>query len=209
MKSRAQSTEIRRRRCTRQPQPAGEHQLKQTTANMATTMLYLVRHAHADWQPDETRPLSESGRAAAQAIAGLLSAVTGCGASIRALHRDQSRRRKPLAQRLGIRVDVVPEPRERQLPAVPAGDFERIVQECWRVPTRATADGESNALAQTRGLMLSRQFIARHAEQRLVVATHGNLMALFSTDSTRRLGMSSGANSHSQMSTNWSSRPVL
>ena len=88
---------------------------------MATTMLYLVRHAHADWQPDETRPLSESGRAAAQAIAGLLSAIP-----VAAIYSSPAQRSietvEPLAQRLGIRVDVVPELRERQLPVVPAGD---------------------------------------------------------------------------------------
>jgi len=144
---------------------------------MATTMLYLVRHAHADWQPEETRPLSASGRAAAQAIAGLLSAIP-----VAAIYSSPAQRSietvEPLAQRLGIRVDVVPELRERQLPVVPAGDFDRMVQEAWRVPTGARADGESNAVAQTRGLTAVRQFIARHAEQPLVVATHGNLMAL-------------------------------
>jgi 2,3-bisphosphoglycerate-dependent phosphoglycerate mutase len=84
----------------------------------------------------------------------------------------------PLAQRLGIRVDVVPELRERELPVVPAGDFERVVRESWRVPTDAVAGGESNATAQARGLAAVRQFIARHAGQHLVVATHGNLLAL-------------------------------
>ena len=85
---------------------------------------------------------------------------------------------EPLAQRLGIGVDLVPELRERQLPLVPAGDFERIVQEAWRLPTGVIADGESNVVAQTRGLSAVRQFIARHAGQHLVVATHGNLMTL-------------------------------
>ena len=39
---------------------------------MAATKSYLVRHAHADWAADESRPLSESGLAAAETIAGLL-----------------------------------------------------------------------------------------------------------------------------------------
>jgi 2,3-bisphosphoglycerate-dependent phosphoglycerate mutase len=144
---------------------------------MATTMLYLVRHAHADWQPDETRPLSESGRAAAQTIAELLSTIPVAG-----IYSSPAQRSietvASLAQRLGIRVDVVPELRERQLPVVPAGDFERVVRETWRVPTTAAPDGESNAMAQARGLTAVRQLVARHAGQHLVVATHGNLMAL-------------------------------
>ena len=144
---------------------------------MATTMLYLVRHAHAVWQPDETRPLSASGRAAAQTISGLLS-----GKPIAAIYSSPAQRSietvESLAQRLGIRVDVVPDLRERQLPVVPVDDFDRVVREAWRVPTDAAAGGESNAMAQARGLAAVRQFIARHAGQHLVVATHGNLLAL-------------------------------
>lgn len=40
---------------------------------MTATTLLLVRHAHADWQPDETRPLSEVGRRDAARVAGVLS----------------------------------------------------------------------------------------------------------------------------------------
>ena len=144
---------------------------------MATTKVYLVRHAHAAWSRDESRPLSESGRAAAVTIAGLLSAIP-----VAAIYSSAAQRSietvEPLAQRLGIRVDVVPELRERHLPVVPAGDFERVVRETWRFPTHATADGESNAVAQTRGLAAVHQLMTRHAGQHVVVATHGNLLAL-------------------------------
>jgi 2,3-bisphosphoglycerate-dependent phosphoglycerate mutase len=144
---------------------------------MATTKVYLVRHAHAAWAPDESRPLSESGRAAAVTIAGLLSAIP-----VAAIYSSPAQRSiqtvELLGQRLGVRVDIVPELRERHLPVVSAGDFERIVREAWRVPTHATGDGESNRMAQTRGLAAVHQFIERHAGQHVVVATHGNLLAL-------------------------------
>jgi hypothetical protein len=45
-------------RCSRRD--ADERWRQADHSHMATTMLYLVRHTHADWQPDETRPLSES-----------------------------------------------------------------------------------------------------------------------------------------------------
>ena len=144
---------------------------------MATTKVYLVRHAHADWSPDESRPLSESGRVAAETLAGLLSAIP-----VAAIYSSPAQRSiqtvELLAQRLGVRVDVVAELRERHVPAVPAGDFERMVRETWRVPTHATADGESNVVAQTRGVAAVHRFITRHAGQHVVVATHGNLLAL-------------------------------
>ena len=144
---------------------------------MAATKIYLVRHAHADWAADESRPLSESGLAAAETIAGLLSAI-GVAAiysspALRSIQTVES-----LARRLGVRVDVVPELRERHLPAVPPGEFERIVRESWRVPTRGPVDGESNAVAQTRGLAAVHRLVARHTGQHVVVTTHGNLLAL-------------------------------
>jgi 2,3-bisphosphoglycerate-dependent phosphoglycerate mutase len=144
---------------------------------VATTTIYFVRHAHADWQPDESRALSESGRAAAQSLAGLLSTKP-----IAAIYSSPAQRSietvASLADRLGVRVAVVAELQERQLPVVPAGDFESVVRETWRAFASAPADGESNAVAQARGLAAVRRFIARHTGQYLVVATHGNLMAL-------------------------------
>jgi 2,3-bisphosphoglycerate-dependent phosphoglycerate mutase len=154
---------------------------------MAPAMLYLVRHAHAVWQPDEARPLSESGRAAAQALGQLLAAKP-----IAAIYSSPARRAietvEPLAQRLGIGVVVVPELRERQLPAIPEGDFDRVVRETWRLPTSTMAHGESNVMAQGRALTAVRQFIARHAEEHLVVATHGNLLALILNGFDSRFG---------------------
>jgi len=37
------------------------------------TVLYLVRHAHAVWESDENRLLSDSGRADAVSLSNLLS----------------------------------------------------------------------------------------------------------------------------------------
>jgi 2,3-bisphosphoglycerate-dependent phosphoglycerate mutase len=144
---------------------------------VATTTIYLVRHAHADWQPDEARRLSESGRAAARSLADLLSTEP-----IAAIYSSPAQRSietvASLAERLGVRVAVVDELRERQLPAVPAGDFESVVRETWRTFSSAAPGGESNAVAQARGLAAVRRLAARHTGQHLVVATHGNLMAL-------------------------------
>jgi 2,3-bisphosphoglycerate-dependent phosphoglycerate mutase len=154
---------------------------------MTTTMVYLVRHAHADWQPDEARPLSESGRAAAQALGELLATKP-----IAAIYSSPARRSietvESLAQRLGARVDVMPELRERQLPVVPARDFDRVIRETWRDFTSAMADGESSAKAQARGLAAVGEIIARHPGQHLVMATHGNLMALILNGFDPRFG---------------------
>jgi 2,3-bisphosphoglycerate-dependent phosphoglycerate mutase len=144
---------------------------------MATTTLYLVRQAHADWEPDDARPLSEAGRTAARRVANLLSALP-----IIAIYSSPARRSIDtialLADRIGLCPTVVPDLRERELPVISASDFDRRVRESWSAPIIATDGGESNSVAQTRALAAVRQFITRHAGQHLVVATHGSLLAL-------------------------------
>jgi 2,3-bisphosphoglycerate-dependent phosphoglycerate mutase len=145
--------------------------------SVATTNLYLVRHAHADWGRDDARPLSEAGRTAARTVTELLSPLP-----IIAIYSSPARRSietiSHLAGRVGLRPAVEPDLRERELLAIPAADFERVVLESWSAPTIAAAGGESNDAAQTRALAVVRQLVIRHAGQHLVVATHGNLLAL-------------------------------
>jgi 2,3-bisphosphoglycerate-dependent phosphoglycerate mutase len=144
---------------------------------MLSTTVYLVRHAHADWQDNESRGLSESGRAAARSLADLLSTKP-----VAAIYSSPAQRSietvASLADRLGVHVAIVAELQERQLPVVPEDHFESVVRETWRAFSRGMAGGESNAIAQARGLAAVRRLITRHAGQHLVVATHGNLMAL-------------------------------
>jgi 2,3-bisphosphoglycerate-dependent phosphoglycerate mutase len=145
--------------------------------SVATTRLYLVRHAHADWEPDDARPLSEPGRSAARTVTELLSAFP-----IIAIYSSPARRSietiSDLAERVGLCPTVIRDLRERELLPIAAGDFERVVQESWNAPTIARAGGESNSAAQTRALAVVRQLLIRHAGQHLVIATHGNLLAL-------------------------------
>ena len=58
---------------------------------MARTTIYLIRHAHADWRQDESRPLSEAGISAAALVADRLAIETDRGGR-HAPPGDQSRR---------------------------------------------------------------------------------------------------------------------
>ena len=144
---------------------------------MEATTIYLVRHAHADWQDDESRPLSEAGRKAAHVVSTLLSALP-----IMAIYSSPARRAvetvAPLADHLGIRPELMHDLRERELPVVPRGDFDRVVADAWRSPEIAAPGAESNVDAQRRGLAAVRSILTRHVGERVVVSTHGNLLAL-------------------------------
>ena len=141
------------------------------------TTIYLVRHAHAEWCEDDERPLSDEGARAAGLVADYLARRP-----IVALYTSPSRRSiqtvEPLAIRLGLRAEVVSDLRERALPAVPRDDFEAFVERAWMSPGEAPSGGESNLAAQARGVAVLRTALMRHVGTHVVLATHGNLLAL-------------------------------
>jgi broad specificity phosphatase PhoE len=144
---------------------------------LAPTIIYLIRHAHADWSEDDDRPLSQSGATAANVIASHLSVHP-----IIAIYSSPSRRAvetvAPLSERLGLRPVLKADLRERELPVVSADKFEEIVRDAWHSPNAALIGGESNINAQTRGLGVLQSIRARHVGGLVAVSTHGNLMAL-------------------------------
>ena len=146
-------------------------------AMQAETTIYLLRHAHAQWREDGGRPLSRDGITAAHLVAERLS-----GRPIAAVYTSPSRRSvetvEPLARCLGLRPEVVPDLRERELPVVPPGEFQALVREAWSSPDQAPRGGESNVRAQIRGLAVVRTVAERHVGSQVVLATHGNLLAL-------------------------------
>lgn len=143
----------------------------------SSTTIYLIRHAHADWSVDEGRPLSSDGLNAAALVADRLASRP-----IVAVYTSPSRRAvetvEPLARRLGLRPEPVPDLRERELPVVPHDEFEALVRQAWSVPDEAPGGGESNVVAQARGLAVVRDVVARHTGSQVVLGTHGNLLAL-------------------------------
>jgi len=143
----------------------------------AGTTIYLIRHAHAGWRQDENRPLSEAGIKAAAMVAERLASRP-----IAAVYTSPSRRSvetvEPLARRLGLRPEPMPDLRERELPVVAADEFEALVRQAWSSPREAPGGGESNVQAQARGLAVVQSIVARHAGSEVALGTHGNLLAL-------------------------------
>ena len=142
------------------------------------TRLFLVRHAHADWQPDEGRPLSLRGRSDARRVAGLLTPVRP-----RAVYSSPSRRAletvEDLARRCSLEPSLRSDLRERELPPVAPERFGAVVRASWDEPGRpAVAGGESNRAARARGRAAILDIASRHPGESVVVATHGHLLAL-------------------------------
>jgi 2,3-bisphosphoglycerate-dependent phosphoglycerate mutase len=142
------------------------------------TVFYLIRHAHADWTPDEQRPLSSLGKVDAQRVADLL-----CSSPITRIYSSPFRRARqtvsPLAARLGLPVHIEPDLRERKLGGEPGvSDFFAAVEQTWQDPSYSHPGGESNSAAQRRGVAVVERLRKQYSGEHLVLSTHGNLMAL-------------------------------
>jgi 2,3-bisphosphoglycerate-dependent phosphoglycerate mutase len=141
------------------------------------SIFYLVRHAHADWTPDENRPLSAKGHIDAERVADVLHQFP-----ITAIYSSPARRARqtvtPLAARLDLPIHTLPELRERQLCGGAVEDFFAAVEVTWADPKFAHPGGESNTAAQQRGASTVRRLQDQHPIEHIVLATHGNLLAL-------------------------------
>ena len=139
--------------------------------------LYLIRHAHADWSPDENCPLSARGHEAAERVRGILQTYP-IGAIYSSPYLRARQTVMPLAARLNLPVQIEPELRERQLGNYLGKDFFEAVRETWQNPSFAHPEGEANSTAQARGLAALRRLQKEQAAEHIVLSTHGNLMAL-------------------------------
>lgn len=139
--------------------------------------MFLVRHAHADWTPDENRPLSNQGRDDAARLADLLQDYPLC-AIYTSPYRRAEQTVRPLAVRLALPITIEPDLRERNLGNGPFEDFYQAVAAVWEDTSYAHPGGESNLTAQQRGLAVIHQLKNKHPGDDIVISTHGNLMAL-------------------------------
>ena len=141
-------------------------------------MLFLVRHAHSEYSSDEMRGLSDLGRAAAQRVADLLER---CDVSriVSSPYTRAVQTVQPLADRLGIPVQIEPDLRERQLCSEVVDDVHRRLEVVWRDFDFCYPGGESSAAAQARVRDAIERIAAQFAGRNVAIASHGNALALF------------------------------
>lgn len=139
--------------------------------------IYLVRHAHSPRTPDDTRPLSEAGWADAERVASIL-APEQPEAIYSSPYRRARQTVEPLAGLLGLPIQEVTELRERTLSSGPVEDFETAVRDTWNDFSFTHPGGESSTAAQRRVVDILLKLSSSHPVRPIVVATHGNLLAL-------------------------------
>lgn len=140
-------------------------------------VFYLVRHAHAEWEPDENRPLSSRGLQDAWRVADILAdrPITTAFSSPYLRARQTV---EPLAVRLGLRICSDERFRERELGRWRAPSFEEAVRRTWMDMDFAYPGGETNRQAQARAVQVLQELIAKDFQGHVLIGTHGNLLAL-------------------------------
>lgn len=141
-------------------------------------IFYLVRHAHAEWTPDEQRPISEKGQVDAHRLADLLYDLPIDGIYSSSSLRAQQTVTPP-ANRLGLSVLIEHDLRERELGDAPGvNDFFATIKKTWQDPAFSYPGGETNAAAQLRGVAVVQRLREQFPGGHLVLSTHGNLLSL-------------------------------
>lgn len=145
---------------------------------LVITNVFLVRHAHSVYTPDELhRPLSERGVSDANKVTEQLKheEITVCVSSPyqRAIQTIEG-----ISQIQNLKIIIEDDFRERLLSGTPVEDFASVINKVWENPSFCLEGGESNLMAQERGVRALHKVIKSYAGENIVIGAHGNIMIL-------------------------------
>ncbi|SEN01558.1 2,3-bisphosphoglycerate-dependent phosphoglycerate mutase [Mesobacillus persicus] len=142
------------------------------------TKLYFVRHAHSTYTPDElNRPLSERGFSDATKVTNLLK-PEGIDLVVSSPYKRAFQTVEGIAEYIHRKVEIIDDFKERTLTTVPAEDFTLAITKVWEDYHFSWEGGESNIVAQKRGVDATFDVLERFKDKNVVIGTHGNIMVL-------------------------------
>lgn len=142
------------------------------------TNLYFTRHAHSTYSPDElNRPLSEKGQTDAERMTGILI-KENIDYVISSPYKRAVQTVKSVADDIGIEIIIENGFKERILSDVPVENFDFAITKVWEEPTFSWKGGESNIIAQQRGVEATLKVLEKYKGNNIVVGIHGNIMVL-------------------------------
>ena len=150
-------------------------------ANSPSTIL-LVRHAEPV-KPgtagfDEfTRPLTEKGIRDAHRLCEMRASVR-IDAAYSSPYLRARQTIEPIARARGITIETIDDLRERMLSRGELSDWRTHLKRSWEDFGYALPDGETGRIAQARVMRVLEMLAMRYAGGTVVVASHGNLIAL-------------------------------
>ncbi|CAK8583731.1 histidine phosphatase family protein [Priestia aryabhattai] len=142
------------------------------------TNLYLVRHAHSIYTPDEMgRPLSKKGFLDANYITNLLE-NEDIHIAISSPYKRAFQTIEGVSNHFNLEIQIEFELRERKLSSYPIDDFKTAITKVWEDPSFCLKGGESNRIAQQRGIACIFKILEKHKGKNIVIGTHGNIIVL-------------------------------
>ncbi|WP_270180166.1 histidine phosphatase family protein [Alkalihalobacillus sp. CinArs1] len=145
---------------------------------MERTTIYLVRHAHSTYTPDEYgRGLSQKGTADANKVTELMTEHQ-VDVVLSSPYRRAIATVEGIAKEIGQDVIVVENLKERLLAGNPVEDFNAAINAVWSDETFSFVGGESNVDARRRGVQELKRILRTYEGKNVVIGTHGNIMVL-------------------------------
>lgn len=142
------------------------------------TNIYFVRHAHSTYTPDELRrPLSEQGFIDANSVTEVLK-TESIDHVISSPYKRAMQTVEGIAKYIGKKIEIEDGLKERILSADPVEDFTESITKVWEDPSFSFEGGESNLIAQKRGIEITFHILEKYKGRNIVIGTHGNIMAL-------------------------------
>lgn len=142
------------------------------------TTIYFVRHAHSTYTPEELeRPLSEKGFADTKQVTELLK-EEDIHVTISSPYKRAFQTIEGVATHFDLQIKIEPRLRERLLSVNPVADFNKAITKLWEDPSFYWEGGESNQIAQQRGVECILDILQKYKGKNIVVGTHGNIMVL-------------------------------
>lgn len=142
------------------------------------TNLYFVRHAHSTYTPDELgRPLSERGFTDARTVTKVLKRE-----AIDYVYSSPYKRAiqtiEGIAKYIDKEIKLEEGFKERILADKPVENFAIAITKVWKDYDFSWNCGESNRIAQKRGVNATFQVLDSNIGKNVVIGTHGNIMVL-------------------------------
>ena len=145
---------------------------------MDHTTIYFVRHAQSDYSNDELgRPLSNQGLKAAGQITYVLKDAA-IEKVISSPYKRAVQTIEGIASHFQLDIEIMDDLKERKLSENPVPDFQVAMDKVWGNPNLSLEGGESNIVAQIRGVEAIKYILEKYKGQNIVIGTHGNIMVL-------------------------------
>lgn len=144
----------------------------------AKTTIYLVRHAHSRYSADELgRPLSEKGFLDAKRVAKRME-TEAVDIVVSSPYKRAIQTVEGIAEYCQVKIDIMEGFKERVLAREAVIDFDTAIEKVWKDESFAWDGGESNIVAQKRGIRALFQLLKQYENKNIVIGTHGNIMVL-------------------------------